>query len=55
VLTEGSARVWAVCLACEDRGGRSLQRGWIKVVGWVVVPILGLAILVALLALLTAR
>jgi hypothetical protein len=40
VLTEGGARVWAICLSCEDRGGRSLRRGWIAVVGWIAVPIL---------------
>jgi hypothetical protein len=55
VLTEGGARVWAICLACEDRGGRSLQRGWVSVIGWIAVPILGLAVLVALLSLLGAR
>ena len=55
VLTEGGARVWAICLACEDRGGRSLGRGWLTVIGWVAVPILGLAALLALLALISAR
>jgi hypothetical protein len=55
VLTDGGAKVWAICLACEDRGGRSLRRGWITVVGWVAAPILGLAVIVALLALLTSR
>ncbi|MDC3959813.1 hypothetical protein [Polyangium jinanense] len=49
VLTEGGARVWAICLACEDRGGRSLRRGWITFLGWIAVPIAGLAVLVALL------
>jgi hypothetical protein len=55
VLTEGGARVWAICLSCEDRGGRSLLHGWIAVVSWIVVPILGLAVLVALLGLITSR
>ena len=50
VLTEGGARVWAICLACEDRGGRSLRRGWGAVIGWIAVPILVLAILVAILS-----
>jgi hypothetical protein len=50
VLTEGGARVWAICLACEDRGGRSLRAGWVTVLGWIAVPILALAALVALLA-----
>jgi hypothetical protein len=55
VLTEGGARVWAICLSCEERGGRSLQRGWLAVIGWIAVPIVGLAVVVALLALLSAR
>jgi hypothetical protein len=55
VLTEGGARVWAICLACEDRGGRSLRGGWLMVLGWVAGPILILAAAVALLAWLTAR
>jgi hypothetical protein len=55
VLTDGGARVWAICLACEDRGWRSLRRGWITVILWVAAPILGLAVLVALLSLLTSK
>ena len=55
VLTEGSARVWAICLACEERGGRSLARAWIRVVSWFVVPILALALLVALLTWVESR
>lgn len=55
VLTEGGARVWAICLSCEDRSGRSLARGWWTVVGWFVGPIVILALLVTLLALITGR
>jgi len=55
VLTEGGARTWAICFGCEDRGGRSLRSGWWTVVGWLAVPIVGLAILVALLGWLTGR
>jgi len=55
VLTEGGARVWAICLACEDRGGRSLRGGWLMVLAWIAAPILALALAVALLAWLTAR
>lgn len=50
VLTEGGARVWAICLSCEDRGGRSLSRGWWTVIGWVAGPIVLLAALVTLLS-----
>lgn len=55
VLTEGGARVWAICLACEDKGGRSLRSGWITVIGWIAGPIVGLALLVALLAALAGK
>ena len=55
VLTEGGARVWAICLSCVDRGGRSLDRGWLMVIGWIAAPILALVALVALLSLLAAR
>lgn len=49
VLTEGGARVWAICSSCEERGGRSLTRGWLTVLAWIAVPILGLAALVTVL------
>ena len=41
VLTEGGARVWAICLACEDRGDSSLHNRWWVVISWFAVPILG--------------
>lgn len=49
VLTEGGAQVWAICLACEDRGGRSLRSGWWTVMGWIAGPIAALVVIVALL------
>ncbi|MFO0617492.1 MAG: hypothetical protein U0414_33155 [Polyangiaceae bacterium] len=55
VLTEGGATVWAICVRCDARGGRSLSRGWLTVVGWVVAPTIGVALLLILLALLTGR
>jgi hypothetical protein len=55
VLTEGGAKVWAICNACEDRGGRSLRRGWGMVIGWILGPIVLLAAIVALLAQLSGR
>ncbi len=27
-LTEGGAQVWAICLDCDRRGGRSLAGAW---------------------------
>ncbi len=49
VLTEGSAKVWAICLRCEQRGGRSLLRGWGLVAMWLLLPLLGLALVVTLI------
>ncbi|MCK6535516.1 MAG: hypothetical protein L6Q84_21290 [Polyangiaceae bacterium] len=45
VLTEGGASTWAICLACDDRGGRTLGGAWRGLVLWLV------GILVVLLAL----
>ena len=52
VLTEGGTRTFAVCLGCERRAGRSLTSGWLGVIGFVLVPIVGLAVALVLLALL---
>jgi hypothetical protein len=48
VLTQGGASVWAVCIACERRGGRSLRAGWGAAMFWLIVPILALWGLVTL-------
>ena len=32
VLTEGGARVYAICIGCDGRGGRSLKAGWVAVI-----------------------
>lgn len=49
VLTEGGAGVWAICLSCSRRGGRSLRRAWATVLLWIAGPIL--LLLAAVLAL----
>ncbi|APR85687.1 Hypothetical protein A7982_11036 [Minicystis rosea] len=49
VLTEGGAKVWAICLGCERGGGRSLRGAWASVIAWIVLPIVGLAAIVAVL------
>jgi hypothetical protein len=49
VLTEGGAKVWAICLRCERRGGSSLRSGWSLVAMWLLLPLLGLALVVALI------
>jgi hypothetical protein len=46
VLTEHGASLWAVCHACERKGGRSLRAGWIAALFWVLVPILVLFVLI---------
>ena len=53
VLTEGGASTWAICLRCDVRSGRSLRGPWLTVAGWLLVPLLLLAIAVALLSLAT--
>ena len=53
VLTEGGAKVYAICLGCDRRAGRSLRQGWFTVIGWFVVPILALVLLLVVLGLLT--
>jgi hypothetical protein len=52
VLTQGGARTFAICLACDARGGRSLRSGWLGVLGFVALPIVGLIVAIVLLALL---
>ena len=55
VLTEGGARVYAICLSCNRHSGRSLSRAWLTVVAWVMGPLLILALAVVLLSWLTNR
>ena len=55
VLTEGGARVYAICLGCNRHSGRSLRRAWLMVVAWVMGPLLILALAVVLLSWLTNR
>jgi fatty acid desaturase len=55
VLTEGGARVWAICLGCEARRGRSLRRAWLRFLLWLALPLAALAFIVALLEWLSLR
>ena len=55
VLTEGGTRVYAICIACDRRAGRSLRRAWLTVIAWVVGPLLALAGAVLLLAWISER
>ena len=48
VLTEGGAKLWAICTNCEARGGRSLLPGWMIVLSWILVPIFVLAAVLTL-------
>ncbi|MFP6685793.1 MAG: hypothetical protein VB934_13820 [Polyangiaceae bacterium] len=50
VLTEGSAKPWAVCLSCDASGGRSLAGGWLVVLQWIGWPILILLLVVIVLS-----
>lgn len=49
VLSEHGAKTWAICLACEERGGRSLRGGWTHVLLWLAGPMIALAAITALL------
>src|SRR5262245_43641665 len=53
VLTQGSAKTWAICLRCDKRAGRSLSGGWWQVALWIAGPLLALALAVGLLELLS--
>ena len=55
VLTEGGARVWAVCFGCADRAGTSLRSGWWRVIGWIAGPILVLTVIVVFLTWVTSK
>lgn len=48
-LTEGGAKVWAICLDCDRRGGRSLTKAWSGLGFWLVGILVLLAALVVLL------
>lgn len=48
-LTEGGAKVWAICLACERKGGRSLSSALGGLGLWLVLGLLGLAATIAVL------
>lgn len=47
-LTEGGAEVWAICLSCERKEGRSLGRAWGSFGLFLVGILVALAALVAL-------
>jgi hypothetical protein len=49
VLTEGGARTYAICVACNRSVGSSLTRSWMTVIWWVALPLVLLfAIVLAL-------
>ena len=49
VLTEGGAKLWAICLSCERRGGKSLRSGWSVVGLWLIGTLAVLGGVVALI------
>jgi hypothetical protein len=51
VLTEGGAKLWAICLRCEKKGGKSLAGGWGLVLAWIALPLVALALITVLLEL----
>jgi hypothetical protein len=43
-LTEGGVRVWAICLGCERRKGRSLSGAWRSLLLWLTAILVVLAL-----------
>ena len=35
VLTEGGVQLWAICLQCDRKGGRSLAPAWRRAALWI--------------------
>ena len=52
-LTDGGATTFALCLTCVRRGGASLAPGWLGLLGWLAMIVVGLAAIGAALMLLT--
>jgi hypothetical protein len=48
-LTEGGVQVWAICLACANRKGRSLSGAWRSLVLWLAMLLAGIALVTWLL------
>jgi hypothetical protein len=49
VLTEGTSGKWAICLRCDQRGGRKITSGWWGVAVWLIAPLAALVVLLAFL------
>jgi hypothetical protein len=55
VITEHGTQPWAICRACERRGGRSLRGAWFGLLSWLGAALLLLGALVGVLAWWAAR
>jgi hypothetical protein len=42
-LTEGGVKVWAICLECDRKNGRSLASAWSGLGVWLVAILVGIA------------
>lgn len=49
IITEGGTKKWAICPTCAEGGAQSLTAGWVNVLMWICVPMVGLALLLWLL------
>ncbi len=54
-LTDGGTRTWAICLACDARGGSSLAPAWRGLLVWLGVILVALAVVVGALTWLSGR
>lgn len=55
VITRHGANEWALCHACERRGGGSLRSAWLGLLLWLALPLVVLALVVALLSTFSRR
>jgi hypothetical protein len=55
VLTESGVKVWAICIRCERRDGRSLRTAWGGFLLWLVGILVVLGLVVAALSWFEAR
>lgn len=48
-LTEGGSRIWAICLECDRKGGKSLAPAWRGLVFWLLAIVVVMVLIVAAL------
>lgn len=54
-LTEGGTKVWAICLDCDWRGGRTLKFAWRGFLLWLLAIVAVMALVAVVIGWLEAR